>query len=248
MTKQSGLGDNFYLGSYNLSGDVNSLGRIGGGPAALDLTGIDKSAYERVGGQRDGGIDWVSYFNKAAGQAHAALSTLPRTSRIASYFRGTTLGNPAASQVCKQIDYNPNRAQDGALTIAVSTQATDFGLQWGKSLTAGLRTDTAATDGTGVDFGTGSTAFGAQFFLHVTEFTGTDVTIKIQSSSDDGAGDAFADVTGGGFTLVAGVTEERIATAGDATIERYLRVVTSGTFDSVTFAVVAVRNDTAVVF
>ena len=41
---------------------------------------------------------------------------------------------------------------------------------------------------------------------------------------------------------------ERIATANNLTVERYLRVVTSGTFSSVSFAVVIVRNDTAVVF
>ena len=30
MAKQSGLGDNFYIGGYNLSGDVGSLGSISG--------------------------------------------------------------------------------------------------------------------------------------------------------------------------------------------------------------------------
>ena len=79
-------------------------------------------------------------------------------------------------------------------------------------------------------------------------FTGTSVTVKIQESSDNGAGDAWADVTGGGFTAATGVTTQRLETARGQTVERYLRAVTTGTFSSATFAVVAVRNDTSTVF
>ena len=50
MAKSSGLGDNFYVGGYDLSGDTQSLGRIGGGAELLETTGIDKSGIERLGG------------------------------------------------------------------------------------------------------------------------------------------------------------------------------------------------------
>jgi hypothetical protein len=197
---------------------------------------------------RGGDIEWVSYFNKAAGRAHPRLAALPTTDQVVSYFRGTALGGPAASLIGKQINYDPVRTKEGALTVNVSAMSTPFGLQWGNSLTAGKRTDTGAANGTGVDFGTGSTSFGAQFFLHVYSFTGTSVTITVQSSSDNAVGDPFANVTGGVFATVSGITSERIATAAGATIERYLRVITAGTFSECTFAVVAVRNDTAVTF
>lgn len=251
MAKQSGLGDNFYLGGYDLSGDTNSLGSISGSIAVLETTGINKSAMERIGGLRDGHIEWTSYFNPAEGQAHEALSSLPTTDRLLTYARGVTLGNPAACLVGKQIGYDPTRADDGALSIAVRVDANQYGLEWGKQLTAGLRTDTGATTGTSVDFGTGSTAFGLQAYLQVTEFTGTDVTITLEESSDDAAADAFAAVTGGVFTAVtSGPTTERIQTARGQTVERYLRVVTSttGGFSSLSFSVVVVRNDTSVVF
>jgi hypothetical protein len=55
-------------------------------------------------------------------------------------------------------------------------------------------------------------------------------------------------VTGGGFTAATGVTSQRIATSSSQTVERYLRVVTTGTFSSAVFAVTVVRNDTAVSF
>ncbi len=149
----------------------------------------------------------------------------------------------------KQANYDGNRATDGSFTFDVSTMGNGYGLEWGKQLTAGARTDTSGGNGTGVDFaGGGSLAFGAQFYLEVTAFTGTDCTIKIQESSDNGVGDAFADVTGGAFTQVTGITAERIATSNTQTVERYLRVVTSGTFSSITFYVMANRNETLTTF
>lgn len=165
------------------------------------------------------------------------------------YFRGTTLGNPAAALVGKQLNYDWTRGDDGKITMKVRAEANGYGIEWGKSLTAGVRSDTEATNGSSVDFGTGSTTFGAQFYVQVFSLTGTDVTIAIEESSDDAAADAFAAVTSGSFTEVtAAPAVERLQTARDQTVERYLRVVTTGTFTECSFAVIAVRNDTSVVF
>jgi hypothetical protein len=249
MTKQSGLGDNLYVGGYNLSGNAGSLERVGGGPAPLVVTAIDKSAFERVGGQRDGGIDFSTWFDDAALAEHPALSTLPTTDRIVTYFRGTVLGKPAASVTAKQINYDADRGTDGSLSFAVQALANGYGLEWGVQMTAGVRTDTGAAAGTAVDF-TAGTDFGLQAYLHVFSFAGTDVTIKLQESSDN-SGDAYADVVGGGFTQVtSGPTSQRIATATNLTVERYLKVttVTSGGFTSCAFAVMVVRNDVVPVF
>lgn len=246
MAKQSGLGDNFYLHGYNVSGDLGSIS-VSGGPAALEVTGIDKSAYQRIGGLRTGGMTWQAWFNPATDQGHDRFSSLPTTDVIASYFRGTTLGNPAACQVSKQINYDGNRGDDGAFTFQVDAQCNGFGVEWGRSLTAGVRTDTAATDGTGIDT-TASASFGAQAYLQAFAMTGTDVTVKIQDSADNVT---FADVAGLAFTqLAAGNTAERIATANNATIRRYLRAVTvtTGGFSSLAFAVVIVKNESTISF
>ena len=249
MAKQSGLGDRLFVAGYNLSGDIGSLGRIGGGLAGTqDVTGIDKSAMERIGLDRDGSMEYSAFFNKATDHAHLRLSALPTADQILTYCRGTALGSPAASLVGKQINYDPTRAADGSLTIAVQTLANGYGIDWGRLLTAGIRTDTGATNGSSVDFGVGSTLFGLQAYLHVFAFTGTSVTVKLQESSDDGAGDAWADVVGGGFTAATGVTSQRIETARGQTVERYLRVVTTGTFSNAQFAVAVTRNDVSVVF
>lgn len=249
MTKQSGLGDALYISGYDLSGDIGAVNNVGGGYATLPSTGIDKSAQERLPGIRDGRLEYLAYFNPTAlTAAHARLSALPTSDQIMTYCRGTTLGKPAACIVAKQLDYPGTRGDDGSFTFNIQGVSNAYGLEWGEQLTAGKRTDTTATNGSSVDFGTGSTAFGLQAYLQVFAFTGTSVTVKLQESSDDGAGDAWADVTGGAFTAATGITSERIQTGRTQTIERYLRVVTTGTFTNAVFSVVVNRNATATAF
>lgn len=242
MAKQSGLGDNFYIGGVDVSGDISALGNVGGGPAVQDVTGIDKSAMERLGLNRDGRMEFTSFFNPL--RAHPVLSALPTGDVILTYCRGTALGSPAACLNAKQANYDGTRGQDGAFTFTVQAQANGYGLEWGNLLTAGMRTDSAATNGTGFDT-TASASFGAQAYLQVAAFTGTDATVKIQDSADNVS---FADVAGLAFTqITAAPGAQRIATANTATIRRYVRAVTTttGGFTSLTFAVVINKNTIA---
>ncbi|MGW5429952.1 hypothetical protein ACWET9_22480 [Streptomyces sp. NPDC004059] len=214
------------------------------------MTGIDKSAMERIGGVRDGRIEYTAFFNhvQAGTGLHERLSLLPRSDQILTYCRGTNLGDPAASLVSKQINYDPNRADDGMFTFGVSAQGNGFGIEWGQQLTAGVRTDTAATNGSSIDT-TASASFGGQAYLQAFSFTGTDVTVKIQDSADNAT---FADVAGFSFTQITGGTPsaERIALGSTATLRRYLRVstVTTGGFTSLAFAVNVIKNESAVTF
>lgn len=254
MAKQSGLGDNFYIDGYDVSGDVNSLGRIGGGNSPLGVTGINKSANERIGGKREGSIEFTTYFNPSAAQEHAVLKTLPTVDRIVSYRRGTTLGNPAAGLVAKQLNYDFTRGDDGSLTMDVEAASNGFGIEWGRQQTSGIRTSgplgaLSSDTANSVDWAA-SSAFGAQIYIQVFSFTGTDATILIQESSDDGAGDPYANVTGGSQVITTAPAAFRIATASNQTIERYLRarVSTTAGLTSISWAVTVVRNETAVVF
>ncbi len=247
MAVQWGGGDQLFLDGYDLSGSANAISRIGGGPAALDIPGIINQAMRRTGGRRDGSLDFTTWFDTATGEEHDALKGLPTTDRVASYFHGSTLGDICASLVNKQANYDGDRGDDGSLSFKAENPANAYGLEWGFQLTAGKRTDTAAANGTGVDFAA-STDFGARFFLHVFSFTGTSVTVKIQESSDNGGADSWADVTGGGFTAATGRTAQRIATSATQTVERYLRCVTTGTFSSAVFAVQATKLGVAVAF
>lgn len=249
--KTSGLGDQFYVDGNNISGDVGSVDNVSAPQVLLDMTGIDKFAMERVGGLRDGNMKFTTFFNAATGKVLSVLKTLPRTDRIATYFRGTAIGNPAASLPAKQLNYDGKRATGGAYTFSAEAQANGFGIDWGNQLTAGMRTDSAATNGTGYDYGAtiGSTSFGWQAFLQFNVLTGTDVTVKIQDSAD---GVTFADLAGGAFAQVTTTTPQaqRLAVGGVATVRRYVRAstVTTGGFTVATFAVQFTKNLAAVTF
>jgi len=245
--KTSGLGDNLYIAGFDSSGDIQQLGNVGGGPALLNFTAINRAAYERQGGVRSGQIEYTAFFNHVpvTGGTHEKLAALPRTDQILTYCRGTVLGDPAASLVSKQLGYDPNRGDDGMLTFGISAQSNGYGIEWGQQLTAGIRTDTAATNGTSIDT-TASASFGGQAYLQAFSFVGTDVTVKIQDSADNAT---FADVAGFAFTQITSSTPlaERIALGNTATLRRYLRAVTvtTGGFTSLAFAVNVIKNETA---
>jgi hypothetical protein len=247
MSKTTGLGMFCWVDGYDLSGDIGSIGHINGGPKPLELTGIDKGGYERAGGLRDGGFGFTAWFNPAASQAHPVLSTLPTADRAAMTGLGSTIGSPAACLIGKQIGYDGKRANDGAFTLDVEAQSNAYGLEWAQLLTAGKRVDTVATNGASLDTAA-SASFGAQLYLQVFAFTGTDVTIKLQDSADNSS---FTDVTGGAFTAVTTAPQsQRLQLGAAATVRRYLRIATttSGGFTSVTFAVGVNKNNVTVAF
>lgn len=256
MPKSSGLGDRLWVGGYDLSGDIGAVEKIACPRSTLDVTGIDKSAHERIYGTKDGEITFTAFFNPdtvaggaSRNAAHSVLSVLPTTDIQVMYGRGTTIGNPSAAMLAKQLNYDPKRAADGSFTFKVDAKANGYGLEWGKLATAGARTDTTGTNGTGLDLGTGSVSFGLQAYLQVLALTGTNVIVKLQHSTDNGGTDPFADITGGAFTSATTAPQtQRLATASNATIKRYVRVVTTGTFTSATFTVMVNRNPVAVTF
>src|SRR3990172_12548958 len=141
MARQSGLGDNFYVGGSDLSGDVGAVQAIRSSVNPLVVTGLDKSAMERINGQYDGEISFNSFFNDAALAEHAELKLLPKTNTLVSYFRGTVLGNESACLTGKQINYDLTRSADGGLIFAVPALSDASGLAWGKMLPAGPRPD-----------------------------------------------------------------------------------------------------------
>src|SRR5580698_1954468 len=309
--KQSGLGDNFYVGGYDLSGDVSAIGQLGGGPALLDVTGIKSSANERVGGLR--AADWqfsswweyssaasnpafplttvpyvstyawpvlvtitggtvtnVSINGSTAGTAdgtyllpsfgtitvtytgspswtwtsvlaeHSALSPLPTSDIICSYFRGATLQAPAASMNGIQINYDPTRDTTGNLTLAVEVQSDKYSMEWGEQLTAGIRTDTAATVGSAIT-DTAATAFGAQAYVHLLDFVGTSVTITIEHATTSGGSYSSLLAT----SAMSAIGAQLLNTSNSTTVNQYLKVATTGTFTYASFAVNFIRNPIA---
>lgn len=234
--KQSGLGDNFYIDGINISNDLTQLTGISSPRTAAEWTGIDKLAMERVLLKRDGLMAGISQWNPT--NAHIAFRSLPTTNRVISYFRGTGIGSPAASMMAKQINYDGSREEAGLFPFSFNAMEDSYGLEWGLQLTPGPRTDTVATNGSSLD-GAAATSFGFQMWLHCFAFTGTSVTIKVQDSADNAA---WADLASATFGAINAIGAARVAVASPATVRRYTRVVTTGTFSNAQFAVQFTRN------
>jgi hypothetical protein len=318
MAKQGGLGARFLIGGYDISGDIQALDNVHGGPALIDSTDITQSAHSRITGLRDGGMGVTVYMDPA--NAHPVLDALPRTDTLGMFLLPTlAVGGAVACLNAKQVNYDPTRGAAGELTLKTDLQANLYGLEWAQTLTAGLRTDTTATNGASLD-NTAASYWGAQAYLQVTAISGTSVTVTVQQSADNSTwitlGSAFTAVTAppafqrvttaaastftatnaspcvftvpgsalangvpvalSGASLPTGFSASTVyyvvsssgstfqlsATSGGGGINssstgsgtvtpavlRYLRAITTGTFNPATFAVAVNRNPVATVF
>ena len=245
MTKQSGMGDRFYLGGFDVSGDFVSFDNISTSAAVLEgVTGIDKLAMERLPGLKDGEITGQCAFNDAAGMSFQQLKAVPTSDVLMTYAKGVLIGNAAACCVAKQVNMDATRGDDGSFLLKMTGSANGYGLEWANMLTAGVRVDTTATNGASYDTAV-SLNFGLQAYLHVFAITGTSVTVKLQDSADNST---FADIAGATFAAAptAG-TWQRIQTTRTQTVRRYIRVATTGTFTSASFWVGMTKNPATVV-
>ena len=239
MSKQSGLGDQLFISGVDIGADINSISSLSTPRQTLPGTAITMSAEARMFGLRDGMAEFTAYFNASTGETHDTLQALPSTDVHLMYLKGTTLGNPSIGLVGKQIDYAGTRGDDGSLLFNVNAQANAFGLDWCRQLTAGKVTHSAATNATAIDTTT-SLAFGFQAYLQVFSLGSGTATVTIEDSADNLS---FLPVTNGAFTNVTTATVERIqSSSATATVRRYVRVATSGTFSNLVFAVGINKN------
>jgi hypothetical protein len=156
VSKRTGMGISCYIDGYTLGNDIGAIDEIGGGTDTLDVTGLDKSAYERIGGIRDGRMAFTAYFNPAANKAHARLKTLATTDSIVTLALTSAVGSvgaPSVSLVAKQINYDGSRADDGSFTFKVEAQSNGYGVGWGETLTPGISFLSGAASTSSLDYG-----------------------------------------------------------------------------------------------
>jgi hypothetical protein len=245
VAKTTALGDSFFVGSADLSGDVGAISSIASPRAIIDVSAINKSGYERLLGRADGSMAFNAFYNPSAGQAHPVLSAVGTVagtvSAVVSFFHGAAVGEPAASINGKQTDYQVAVAQDMSIALTASTMSgASIPLEWGEMLTTGKQTFSSSGTATKLDNAT-STSFGGAGYLHAFSIGSGTATVKIQHSSDDST---YADLIT--FTNVTAATSERVATAAiTTTVNRYVRVNATGTFTNLVAAVNFVRYATS---
>lgn len=119
MAKESGLGwttfslDDAAGSPQAIKNDVTNF-EFATPRGVQEVTGVDKSAYERLLLLADFSCSATGVFNDAANQSHAVLKTVPSTSvtrTLSLAVSGQTLANEVIAT-----DYSLTRGTDGALT------------------------------------------------------------------------------------------------------------------------------------
>lgn len=120
MAKETGLGwstlsvDDSGASARAIKNDITSF-EFATPRAVQDVTGVDKSAMERLLLLADFSITLNGVFNDAANMSHDVLKTVPSTSvnrTVTLVVSGQTLANE-----CLFTDYALSRGQDGSLTF-----------------------------------------------------------------------------------------------------------------------------------
>lgn len=119
ISKETGLGwttfsvDDSAGAVKTIINDVTSLG-FATPRGVQDVTGLDKSAYERLLLLADFSVSPTGVFNDATGQAHDVFKTVPSTS-VARTVTITVSGQTLAGEILFT-DYQFTRSQAGELT------------------------------------------------------------------------------------------------------------------------------------
>lgn len=119
MAKETGLAittlsvDDAGAAARDIRNDVTNF-QFATPRAVQDVTGVDKSAYERLLVLADFSITLNGVFNDAANLSHAVLKTVSSTSVLRTVSLGIS-GQTLANE-CLFTDYNLTRAASGELT------------------------------------------------------------------------------------------------------------------------------------
>lgn len=132
MAKVSGLGEVITVqdassSAQTLSNDITNW-QFSTPRAVQDVTGVDKSANERILLLADFSVTLNGVFNPSANKSHAVFSTISSTSvnrAVVINPIGTTSGNPQMSVNCVLTDYQLTRANTGELTWQVPGSLAD---------------------------------------------------------------------------------------------------------------------------
>lgn len=239
MAKSGGLDQRFYVQGNDLSGDIASLDTLSATVNLLEAPTIDKTSMQRLRGLSDGAIDFTSWFDDAAGQAHPVLSALPTTDVILLHAFGSAQGAQAASLVAKQINYAGSRGPDAAFPFTVNTQAAaGVPIEFMEMFTSFL--DTIASSGqTASKDDSAGTSDGLAAVLQVNEIDSGTPTVILEDSPNDSTWAtliSFAAVADGSEP-----TAERLTVTGN--VDRFLRVNVTGTFTNLDFALAYRRGE-----
>lgn len=237
MTTSHGKNTTVLASTFDLSSRVNQV-QFTRTQATATVTGMGVDDDELIAGVLGGSLSLQGAWDDATSGPETVLEPLIGTNVYWTVVwdggdASGDLGNRCGLMTTVQ-QYDPRAAANDAVRYSAAGSAAE-GARLAGRLLHPLTSESATGDYASVD-NSASTAFGAVGQIHVTSFTGTSATVKIQDSPNDSV---WADLIT--FSSVTGVTSERLTASG--TVDRYLRAqISAGTFSEITFAVSAARN------
>ena len=241
MAKESGLNVRLYVAGNDLSGDANALDGAGYTQELMDTTCLENPAMTRMIGRADGSIGVSGYFDTADNKIHDTFTSnsgkLPTADQVVLVALSSAVGDPSVGISAKEAEYNVSRSQGAAMTVSSNFSGNGMGGEFGQMLTAHDDTHSSATAGTVVDSGA-SSANGASGYCQIMSLASGTVTVKIQHCSTSGG--TYVDLITFTATAVAAVPVAYRATAS-GTVNRYLKVTTTGTFSNAKIATALCR-------
>lgn len=217
---------------YNLTQFFNNVTMSGEREIAQDTNPTD-TAHRYKGGLSSGAISAQGKFSDGSGESVRLLEPLLTVNT--SVFCLLPNGSAAAGEdmlamrtSVTQLDINS--PLDDLVELSFEGESIT-GLDIGRLLSPNVSA-TAAETGATVDDGA-ATANGGAAYLQVLSFTGTNIDIAVQDSSDGSTG--WADIVTMNYVGTASNVQERKELAEGSAVKRYLHAEVSGTFSECTF-------------
>lgn len=235
MAKLAANVTRLYVDEFNLSGEINAY-TLNFKQETIPVTTISDDGPRRVVGNYDHDFDTTGLFDGTDDAYDERVFVDLKTDEdhyLSTHF-GTAEGSPAYLDVLRMIEQPRSGASGGAVMLNVKGEGSGSRL---RGMLLRSATVSSGGNGTGRNMGATTTPTPFAVHFHLIAFNGTNITIKLQESSDDGSGDAYADIAGLTSGALTAVGVVRVSTT--ASTEAWKRVVISGTFTSATVVVCA---------
>lgn len=235
MAKQASSTVRLWIDEFALAGFINAFSLDMEQERAV-VTCLSDDGPRRVVGNYDHSIDWSGFFDGDTGSFDNNVFVDLKTDE--NHFASVAFTNSEGAvsyQDVLRLTSQPRGGQAGS-AVTLNIQAEGSGAR-----TRGVVLANATVTGAGQRTGRnmGATVSGTVFAVHfhLVTFTGTNITLKVQESTDDGAVDTYADVSGltSGALTAAGVVRATTTAASEA----WKRIDVSGTFTSAVIVVTA---------
>jgi hypothetical protein len=232
MAKTSGLNVRLYVDGNDLSADANSLGAVGYTNTLYDIPTLDSAAMKRLIGTVDGTVTVNGWFDNRANGIHATFTSnsgkLPTADVNALIPLGSAVADPCLGLVAKEAEYNTDSASGTALAVTSSFSIDGYAPSFGEMLTAFDDTHSSAGSGTVVDSGAATTN-GGTGFLQVISVASGSVVVNLQEATSSGG--SYSNFMTFSTVASAGAPTAEVLTM-EGTVQRYLKVTTTGTFSN----------------